>query len=62
MLTYEYKTFNFGMTEINYKVWNDTAYHINTPDRLVQLLHNIRVARTERIIIEYGDTVTGKTW
>lgn len=59
MLQYEYRTETLSNgNKIEYKIWNDTAYHIETSDKLVQLLHNIRVSRNHRIIFEYGDPVT----
>lgn len=63
MLQYTYKieTLSNG-NKREYKIWNDTAYHIETSDKLVQLLHNIRVSRSHRIIFEYGDPITGRLW
>lgn len=44
-----------------YKVFNGTAYHENTPDELVTLLESLRASRT-RIVLDYGDVKTGKSW
>lgn len=46
---------------INYKIVQETAYHEETPDRVVLLLEQSRQNRT-RIKINYGDLKTGKVW
>lgn len=44
-----------------YKVCNGTFYYLDTPDRLIEILEDIREKKT-RIRIEYGDVNTGKSW
>ena len=45
-----------------YKITPDgTAYHIDTPDNLVEILERIRQQQT-RVVVDYGDTATGKSW
>ena len=46
---------------IKYKVYNGTAYRQETPDDLVLLLEELRENRT-RIIVDYGDIKTGRSW
>ena len=46
---------------LKYKVYNGTAYHIETPDKLVRVLDQL-LQTQERIIIDYGDTTTGRSW
>jgi hypothetical protein len=46
---------------ISYKILYETAYHAETPDRVVYLLHTARSYGT-RLKIHYGDTKTGKLW
>lgn len=38
-----------------------TAYNINTPDHLVQILERLRENQT-RVTVDYGDVNTGKSW
>lgn len=56
-----FPTYTHANGTIKYKVYQGTAYHIDTPDSLVQLLHKIRDYNT-RVIISYGDTSTGIPW
>lgn len=52
------------MTEYNgkqYKVCNDTYYHINTPDSMVNLLEHIRLNKI-RVRFHWGDTDTGRDY
>lgn len=44
-----------------YKVCNGTFYYLDTPDRLIEIIENIREKKT-RIRIEYGDVNTGRSW
>lgn len=44
-----------------YKVVNDTAYHLNTPDDLIAVMERCRKDRT-RVRITYGDVATGTPW
>ena len=44
-----------------YKVCNGTFYYLDTPDRLIEVLEDIREKKT-RIRIEYGNVDTGKSW
>jgi hypothetical protein len=49
--------------EIEYKIINGTAYHINTPDRVVNILEqSLNSKRGQRIRIFYGDEKTGRDW
>lgn len=43
------------------KVSNGTFYPANIPSKLVEVLENCRINKT-RIVIDYGDTVTGVSW
>ena len=47
--------------ENRYKIFNGTAYHEDTPDELVLLFEKLRAEHT-RIILDYGDVKTGKSW
>lgn len=38
-----------------------TAYHIDTPDDLVEILERLREQKT-RVTLDYGDVKTGKSW
>lgn len=49
------------MKDIKYKVVNGTSYHEETPDKLVEILERLRAGKT-RIVLDYGDTKTGKSW
>lgn len=49
------------MSDNEYKIVNDTAYHVDTPDALVALLEKLRVLR-ERCAFVYGDPETGIPW
>jgi hypothetical protein len=44
-----------------YKVCNGTLYYLETPDRLIEIIEDIREKKI-RIRIEYGDVNTGKSW
>lgn len=45
-----------------YKIWpSGTAYHIETPDRVCEILENARTSGN-RIQIYYGDKETGRDW
>jgi hypothetical protein len=45
-----------------YKVYpSGTAYHIETPARVCEILENARTSN-QRIQIYYGDAATGKNW
>lgn len=44
-----------------YKVYNDTWYCFNTPDRVIQILDGA-MKNHERIRVFYGDTETGRDW
>lgn len=45
-----------------YKIYaSGTAYHIETPDRVCEILESARINRN-RIQIYYGDVKTGKNW
>jgi len=47
--------------ETQYKVINGTSYNQNVPQKLIDVLENCRLNKT-RIVIDYGDTVTGISW
>jgi len=47
--------------EENYKVVNGTSYHINTSDEVIRILEIARENNC-RIVLDYGDTKTGKSW
>jgi len=44
-----------------YKEVNGTFYDVRTSDNVVNVLENCRRNGT-RIILDYGDTTTGKSW
>ena len=44
-----------------YKVINGTSYKINTNDDVVKILEIARANKT-RIVLDYGDINTGKSW
>ncbi len=44
-----------------YRIVQETAYHVDTPDRVILLLEQARQART-RFKFHYGDLKTGKAW
>ena len=44
-----------------YKVVNNTFYHIETADKVLEVLESVRRDRT-RILVDYGDTKTGVSW
>lgn len=43
-----------GVPNIVYQLVNDTAYHLETPRKLIEILEALRLTR-ERVIITYGD-------
>lgn len=48
---------------INYKIINGTAYHEETPDKIVNIIENARISnRSIRLRFCYGDTETGRDW
>ncbi len=49
------------METIKYKVVNGTSYHEETPDEVVTVLEQCRTDRT-RVILDFGDVKTGKSW
>jgi len=44
-----------------YKVVNGTSYHIETSDKVIEVLESIR-KNNSRIVLDYGDIKTGKSW
>jgi len=46
---------------IDYKVINNTAYHIDTPMEVIRILESYR-DRNERLHLCYGDSETGRDW
>jgi hypothetical protein len=56
------KTLNNGR-KIHYKVIDDTAYHLETPTRVMDMLEHARKSdRGVRVRVCLGDTDTGKDW
>lgn len=47
--------------EVKYKIVNGTAYHLQTPDRVVEILERARQSR-KRIRIFLGDNINGLDW
>ena len=45
----------------DYKVVNGTSYHIETPDKLIEILETIRENQT-RVIFDFGDVKTKTSW
>ncbi len=48
-------------TGVKYKIVNDTAYHLDTPEQVINILENARTSRS-RLRLYFGDSVTGKDW
>ena len=44
-----------------YKVVNGTSYDDRTPDEVIKILEKSRLDKI-RIVLDYGDTKTGKSW
>jgi hypothetical protein len=44
-----------------YQLVNDTAYSMDTPEKVIEILEWSRDSET-RLILDYGDTKTGKSW
>jgi hypothetical protein len=58
-------TKNYGHGDITYKIINGTAYHVNTPDAVVNILERYRQGyrgEKTRIRLFYGDNETGRDW
>ena len=55
------KTYFKNNKPIKYKVFNGTTYRNETPDKLILMLERLRADHI-RIILDYGDTKTGKSW
>lgn len=49
------------MERKEYKVVNGTSYSIKTRKEVIDVLESVRESQT-RVIIEYGNTVTGEPW
>lgn len=48
---------------MNYKIVNDTAYHNETPDKVVEIIEEARLSvRTIRLRFCFGDPETGRDW
>lgn len=45
-----------------YKVVNGTSYHTETPDAVIRILESSRAWTQARLILIYGDALTGKPW
>ena len=46
---------------MNYKIVNDTAYHNETPDKVVEIIEEARLSvRTIRLRFCFGDPETGR--
>lgn len=50
-----------SLTYDKYKVYNDTWYCFNTPDKIIQILDDA-IENHCRIRVFYGDTKTGRDW
>lgn len=46
---------------MEYKVINGTSYHSETSDKVISILEHCRINKL-RIIVDYGDIETGKSW
>lgn len=44
-----------------YNVVNGTSYHIETSQKVIEVLERAKSERT-RILVDYGDVKTGKSW
>jgi len=44
-----------------YKVVNGTSYHEETSNSVISVLEYVRATKT-RIILDYGDVKTGRSW
>jgi glutaredoxin len=47
--------------ETKYKIVNETSYHINTNDKVIEVLERCKANRT-RIVIDYGNVETKESW
>lgn len=47
--------------KINYRIFNGTYYHEETPDNLIRVLDYCR-QNNIRVTVDYGDTKTKKSW
>jgi len=47
--------------QTQYNVVNGTSYHVETTKNVIDILEAARVNRV-RIVVDYGDTTTGKSW
>jgi len=47
--------------EKKYKTVNGTSYRDTTPDKVIEWLEHSRKTG-ERIVLDYGDTETGRSW
>lgn len=48
---------------MNYKIVNDTTYHKETPDKVVEIIEEARLSvRTIRLRFCFGDPETGRDW
>ncbi len=46
---------------IEYKIINGTTYHKETSEEVINVLEQSRMNK-KRIILDYGDTKTGRSW
>lgn len=61
-MQYSYDGYDHANGRNDYKITESgTAYHLDTPDHLVELLEKLRENQT-RITVDYGDVNTGKSW
>lgn len=49
------------MQNRNYKVVNGTSYFDTTPQKLIDVIEELR-QNHQRVIFDYGDIETGKSW
>lgn len=48
--------------DIKYKIVNNTAYHFDTEDTIVDILEKAREEPKTRLRFYYGDVKTGRDW
>lgn len=61
-MNYTYGGYDHANGRNEYKITESgTAYSLDTPDDLVLILERLRETQ-QRIILDYGDVKTGKSW
>jgi len=57
------KIWRYNGMNSEFKIVNGTAYHMETPDQVINVLEESRNSnRDQRIRLFYGDSKTGKDW